>query len=85
MATTYKTKYTHKFRPSDRDVGPDIKLGAEDLTSPAKLAAALRKGHVLGTGGRIRQFRTEAGGKIVAFPSMPGMTTYWHAITLEPK
>lgn len=34
-------------------------------------------------GARIRHFRVE-GEKVVVFPSVPEMTTYWHAIILEP-
>jgi hypothetical protein len=35
-------------------------------------------------GGNVREFRREAD-KIVVFPRVPGMSTYWHAIVLEPR
>lgn len=77
-------RYVHKISPSDKDVAGPIHLSAGDLASKKTLGAALRKQRILMNGASIRSFRTEAGGKIVTFPSMPGMTTYWHAIVLTP-
>ena len=84
-AQNYSVRYVDKFLPSSKDIGGDISLAPSDLTDPAKLAKAMRKGGALGAGGRVRQFRVEAGGRVVAFPTMPGMTTYWHSIILTPK
>lgn len=82
---TYVVRYVHKISPSEKDRGPDVALIGPDLVSPTKLAAALRRQGALGAGGRVRDFRVETGGRIVAFPSMPGMSTYWHSIVMEPK
>ena len=80
----YMVRYVHKISPSDKDVAGPIHLGAGDLKDKKALGVALRKAHILMQGGSVRSFRIEGGGKVVAFPSVPGLTTYWHAIVLTP-
>jgi hypothetical protein len=45
------------------------------------LGAALRKSGVMMRGARVNHFRVE-GDKVIVFPSVPGLTTYWHSIIL---
>lgn len=80
----FKTRYVHQIAPRDTDVGPDVEIGHDDLTSMTKLAAKLRRARVLDSGARIREMRVDNQGRIVVFPSMPGMTTYWHSVILTP-
>jgi hypothetical protein len=80
-APVYRTRYVHKISPSEKDVGPDVELDAEDLATRTTLAAALRRAGVMASGERLRDFRVESGGKIVAFPSK----SIWHAIVLMPR
>ena len=80
----YATRFVHKIAPSDKDTGPRVELDAQALTDRKTLGAALRKAKVLIKGGVVQQWRIEQGGRIVAFPSAPGMTTYWHSIILSP-
>lgn len=77
----YSVRYIHKISPSDKDVGPDVELPGSAFADRNKLGAALRKARVLMQGGRVTSFRVE-GNKVVVFPSVPGLTTYWHAIVL---
>jgi hypothetical protein len=80
----YSVRYVHKIAPRDTDVGPAVRLGPAQLADPTKLAATLRKSRILFAGGRIRDFRVEPSGRVIVFPSVPGMTTYWHSIILTP-
>jgi hypothetical protein len=80
----YQSRYIHKISPSPNDKGPVVILSDKDLASKTALGKALRKAGVLMSGGQVRQFRKE-GDKVVAFPSVPGMTTYWHSIIMELK
>jgi hypothetical protein len=80
----YRTRYVDQIKPLDTDVGPVVDLTADDTLNNKSLGKALRKCRILMSGGRIRGFRVENDGrKIVAFPSVPGMSTYWYAIVLE--
>ncbi len=83
--TTYSVRYVHKVATSSRDTGPDVTLDPSDLKSRSLLGAALRSKRVLLSGARVVEYRIEDGGRIVAFPSLPGLSTYWHAVILEPK
>lgn len=78
----YMVRYVHKISPSDKDVAGPIHLSAGDISSKKALGAALRKQRILLTGDSISSYRTEAGGKIVAFPR--GSPMIWHAIVLTP-
>ena len=77
----YAVKYVHKISPSDKDVGPDVALPSGAFSDSKKLGAALRKAGILAAGGRVNAFRAQ-GDKTIVFPSVPGLTTYWHAIVL---
>lgn len=77
-------RYVHKISPSAKDVHPDVEINADAFSNSKTLAKALRKAGVLGTGARIRNFRVE-GDKVVVFPTMPGLTTYWHSVILTCK
>lgn len=79
----YSVRYVHAISPSDRDVGPEVRLTDADAVDRKSLAAALRARGTMLPGARIRSYRVEDG-KVVVFPSMPGMTTYWHSIVLTP-
>ncbi len=86
VVTTYSVRYVHKVAPRSRGIGPDVTLSSVDLASRQSLGAALRKQRVLMRGARVVEFRAdETSGCIVAFPSVPGLTSYWHAVILEPK
>jgi len=77
-------RYVHKISPSDKDVAGPIHLSAGDFKDKKTLGAALRRQRILMSGGSVQQFRLEASGRVVAFPSVPGLTTYWHSIILTP-
>ena len=80
---TYSIRYVHKISPRDTDVGPTVRISSADLASKSGLARTLREQKAIGAGARVRDFRVEDGGaRIVVFPTMPGMTTYWHSIIL---
>ena len=81
---SYMVRYVHKIRPSDKDVMGPIHIEASELRDRKRLGAALRREKALMSGGSVQSFRVEADGRVVAFPSMPGMTTYWHSIILTP-
>ena len=85
-STRYSTEYVHKISNArGRTLGPHVQLSPSDLHSTGALASALRKAKVLVQRGRIREMRREAGGRIVVFPTVPEMTTYWHSIILTPQ
>jgi hypothetical protein len=71
----------HKISPSAKDTGPDVEISDNAWSNRNTLAKALRKARVLDPGARVRSFRVE-GDKVVVFPSIPGMTTYWHSVIL---
>lgn len=79
--TTCSVNYTHQVKPSASDVGPDVNLPGGCWSDRNTLGKALRQAGVLAAGARLTSFRTE-GDKVHCFPSMPGLTTYWHCITL---
>jgi len=81
MDRFFSVKYVHKVSPSDNDVGPDVVIPGGAFSDSRKLGQALRTLGVLARGARVRSFRAE-GDKVVVFPSMPGLTTYWHAVVL---
>lgn len=90
---TYSVRYVHKVAPSEKDVGPDVTLDVDRLGRVAafvvadrrQLGADLRRLGVLLPGARIREWRREATGRIVVFPALPGLSTYWHSVILTPK
>ena len=81
----YHTRYVHKIAPSDRDVGPDVTIdGAALANTPdgrKAMGAALRAAGVLGSGARVTRVCLESD-RIIIFPMMPGLTTYWHSVIL---
>ncbi len=83
----YKVRYTHKIAPSTKDVGPKVRLTATELADRKALGKALRNAGVLAHGGRVKDYciNYTAGRatNVCVFPSVPGLTTYWHSITLE--
>lgn len=79
---TYSVKYVHKISSSAKDVGPDVTLPGGAFSDSKTLGKALRKAGVLTSGGKVTNFRVE-GNRVIIFPSVPGMTTYWHSIILE--
>lgn len=89
MKTTYSTRYIHKISPKDSDVGPDVTVSAALLGSltrneaQLRLAKTLRAQGALERGRRLRNWRVDPEGRILAFPS--GFDTYWHCIILTPK
>ncbi len=79
--TTYSVRYVHKIAPRDTDTGPDVTLHDGAPSDRKTLGKALRAAGVLSSGARVREYRAE-GDKLIVFPIMPGMTTYWHAVVL---
>jgi len=79
--TKCSVRYVHKISPSAKDVHPDVTLPSGAFSNRNTLAKALRRAGVLTSGARIRSFRVE-GDKVIAFPTVPGMTTYWHSVIL---
>jgi hypothetical protein len=77
----YSVRYVHKVAPSEKDVGPDVVVPAGAFADSRKLGQALRTLGVLLPGARVRSFRTD-GDKVVVFPVLPGLSTYWHAVVL---
>lgn len=79
--TTFNARYIHKIAPSDKDVGGPFEIPDGAFADTKALGKALRKIGVLTPGARVRNFRVEAD-RVVIFPTVPGMTTYWHAVVL---
>lgn len=79
--THCSVRYVHKISPRDSDTGPDVAISDNAFSNRNTLAKALRKNGVLTSGARIRQMRVE-GDKVVVFPTVPGLTTYWHSVIL---
>jgi len=77
----WMVRYVHKISPSDRDTMGPVTIPNNAFSDSKTLGAALRRAKVLGSGAKVRSFQTE-GDKVVVFPSMPGLTTYWHSIIL---
>lgn len=79
----YNIRYVDKICPkdTDRDVKP---LPDSSFSDRKTLGAALRKAGVLSKGARIQNMRVE-GDRTIIFPICPGLSTYWHAITISPK
>lgn len=80
----YSVRYVHKIAPSDKDVGDDVVLTDADLVDKKTIGAALRERGTLARGVRVHEWRIESDGKIVVFPTYPGLTTYWHSVILTP-
>lgn len=80
----YNVRYVHKISPKPSDTAGHIFLEGKDLKDRSALGRKLRSLKILGSGGRIENYRVEKDGKVIAFPSMPGLTTYWHSIVLTP-
>jgi hypothetical protein len=80
----YHVRYVHKIAPRDTDVLPEVELPPlEVYVSRAELGKVLRDAGVMISGARVTEFRAEREG-LVVFPSVPGLTTYWHSIILTP-
>jgi len=80
----YMIRYVHKISPRPTDTMGPVEIPDNAFSNRNTLGAALRKAGVLMRGASIRSFRVE-GIKIVAFPSAPGLTTYWHSIIITPE
>lgn len=78
----YRVRYVHKIAPSPGDHA-EAELDPNALHGKLSAGKALRDAGVLLRGARVRQIRVE-NGSIVVFPSMPGLSTYWHSIILTP-
>lgn len=84
-AKTYEVRFIHKIAPRDTDIGDPVKLSDDDLKDHKTLGQALRKQGALIAGGRVRRnWRVEQDGRVVVFPTVAGLTTYWHSIVLIP-
>ena len=82
-STVYTVRLHHKIaqRP-DLDTRPDLTLPNLPYTYTAKtLGRVLRRAGLLQPGQRLRTMRTEAAGRIVAFPQ----SSIWHSIVLTAK
>lgn len=77
----WSVSFIHKVSPRDSDRMAPVRIHDNAWSDSRKLGAALREVGVLDKGARVRTFRVE-GDSVVAFPTMPGLTTYWHAIIL---
>jgi len=81
---TYSARYVHKISPSPNDVAPrDVLLHFDATRNKTTLARALREQKIISKGDTVRDFRIEARGKIVVFPS--GRIMPWHSIILERR
>lgn len=78
----FAVRYVHKVAPRCTDTGPEVCIPANAFSNARTLAAALRSRGVLADNARIREWRVE-GDKVVVFPTLPGLTTYWHAVVLQ--
>jgi hypothetical protein len=81
---TFSVRYVHKISPSEKDVGPAVSLSPGAFSNSKTLGKALREAGVLLPGGRVRNFQVE-GDKVVVFPVVPRLTTYWHSIVLTSE
>jgi hypothetical protein len=82
--TEYSVRFVHKVssRPQDAD-GTHVWLTPADLANKNALAKALRDQRALVPGARVREYRVQGNGAcVVAFPVLPGLTTYWHSLLL---
>jgi hypothetical protein len=77
-------RYVHKIAPSDKDVASPVELPEGCFADRRKLGKALRDARVLNVGARVDSFRVEAD-RVVVFPTMPGLTTYWHSVILTAQ
>jgi hypothetical protein len=77
----YNVRYVHKVAPKDTDTGPSVLLSGNVFADRKTLAKALRQTGVIASEARIREYRVE-GNKVVIFPTVPGMTTYWHSVIM---
>lgn len=80
----YAVRFIHKISPRDTDIGPQVTITDADLANAKTLAKSLRRQNALLGGARVREWRKEKDGRIVVFPTLPGMTTYWHSVILTP-
>lgn len=84
-AKSWRVRYVHKVSPRETDVLPHALPLPESAFADSKaLGKALRGAKILMPGARVRSFRVK-GDRVVVFPTMPGMTTYWHAIILTSE
>ncbi|KKL10220.1 hypothetical protein LCGC14_2558000 [marine sediment metagenome] len=81
---SYMARYVHQISPRDTDVGGPFCIPDGAWSDRKTLGAALRKAGVLDIGARVRNFQTKDE-DVTVFPSMPGMTTYWHSVILTPN
>jgi hypothetical protein len=85
MTRTYQVNYIHPIsNKGGATLGRDVCLSDSDFADRKALAKVLRESGTLATGTRIVEMRTD-GDRTIIFPRCPGMTTYWHAVTLEAR
>jgi hypothetical protein len=80
---TYSVRFVHKITPLPTDVGPDVSLPPLPLENKRELGRILRDADVLAPGVRVQDVRSDGQG-VVLFPTVPGLTTYWHSVILTP-
>lgn len=79
----FSVHYVHPISPRLSDVGPDVDIPDNAFSNRKTLAAALRLQGALCPGARVTSFCV-VGPNVVVFPSVPGLTSYWHSVTLAP-
>lgn len=77
----YTVRYVHQTATQSHNPGKPVTLSPDDLADKRSLAKALRTSGTLRPNTRIREYRV-SDGEIVAFPNLPGTTTYWHSVIL---
>lgn len=80
----YSVRYVHKVATSSHNPGGEVDISDNAFSNRNTLAKALRDNSVLVPGTRVREFRVE-GDRVVVFPTLPGLSTYWHSVILTAK
>ncbi len=81
MATQVTVQYVHKIAGKLAKIEGPYTIADSALSDSKALGKALRKAKIMMSGARVQSFRVE-GDKVHVFPVMPGLSTYWHCITL---
>jgi len=79
---TYSVQYVHAVSSRHESFEREIHLHDSVFADRKALGAALRDAGVLGSGGRVTEYRRKDTHDWVAFPRMPGLTTYHHCVIL---
>jgi hypothetical protein len=78
---SYSVSFVHKIASLPTDVGPDVSLPPLPLENKRELGRILRDAGVLAPGARVQDVRSD-GDRVMIFPTLPGVTTYWHSVIL---